>query len=198
MKQTNGMYINFSRIVPTLFELVGILLLTLLVVLLGNTKQLLDYYGLSGSGDVIKHSTSAAISNGLAELDGFSLTDKIVTFMVWAVIGVLCFSVVQVIAGAYRDFEENEKVSSNRYVHPSTFVRGAFWRKVILNFIGTLAGLIILGAALYCLLAYVLPVALANTSTFLTKISLGHVGSFLLGSLMLYGWIFVLTIILKI
>lgn len=172
-------------------------MLTLFVILLGNTKQLIEYYGLSTSGQIIKQNTSQAVATGLGKLDQFSFTDKVVTFMVWAIIGVLCFSIVQVIARFYRDFEIEEEVSSNRYIHPATFVRAVFWRQVILDFIGLLFCLVVLGAALYCLLAYVLPVTLTYTSTFLTGITVIHFGGFILGFVMLYGWLFVLTVIVK-
>jgi hypothetical protein len=46
-------------------------------------------------------------------------------------------------------------------------------------------------------LAYVLPIALTYTRAFLTGISLVHFGGFLLGFFMLYGWLFVLTVIPK-
>jgi hypothetical protein len=190
-------HIDITRIVPTLFEMLSLLLLAVGIIVLGNTKQLLDYYGLSSSDQLIKHSTSHAIASGLGKLDTFSFTDKVVTFLVWAVIGVLCFSVVQMIGRFYREFQDEEQVSSNHYIHPATFVRAAFWRRVILDFLGLLLCLVALGAALYGMLAYVLPIALTYTRAFLTGISLVHFGGFLLGFFMLYGWLFVLTVIPK-
>jgi hypothetical protein len=197
MQGQSSTHIDFKRVVPTLVELIGLLLLTIFIVVLGNTKSLIEYYGLAGSDEVISHSTSQAVASGLGKLDQFSFTDKVVTFIVWAIIGVLCFSIVQVIARFYHDFEAQEEVSSNRYIHPATFVRAVFWRRVVLDFIGLLLCLVALGAALYCMLAFVLPIALTNTRAFLTGISLINFGGFVSGFFMLYGWVFVLAIIMK-
>ena len=172
-------------------------MLTIIILLVGNTQELLDYYGLSGTKHVIKQSAGHAISTGLGKIDTFSFTDKVVTFMVWALIGVLCFSVVQVIARIYREIEEEEKLSSNRYVHPKTFTRGVFWRRVALDFLGVVVGLALLIGGLYCLLAYVLPIALTYTQSFLTGVSVVHAGSLVVGFFMLYGWTLILAIVLK-
>lgn len=196
MKQ-KGNVINFHRIIPTTAEFIGLLLLTVLVVFLGSTKTLINYYGLSSTDQLIQQSTSAAVSNGLSKLDAFSITDRLVTFLVWAGVGVLCFNIVQGISRLYHQLEEEEQVSSNRYIHPKTFARSAFWRGVAIDFIGTVSCLALLAAALYCLVGYVLPVSLTYTQTFLTGPSLAHAGQFAIGFFMLYGWIVVLTIAFK-
>ncbi|HET6925162.1 MAG TPA: hypothetical protein VFH39_05000 [Candidatus Saccharimonadales bacterium] len=180
-----------------MFEYVGLLFVALMILLLGNTQQLLEYYGFDTSGQVIKQGAHQAIASGLSKLDGLSFTDRVVTFVVWALIGVVCFSLVQLIGRVYHDFEEEEKVSSNRYVHPSTFRRADFWKQVALDFIVATISLGLLVAGVVLLFAYVLPVALSYSESFLTHASLSHFINFLVGFFMVYVWSLVLAVIFK-
>ncbi len=186
------MTIQFKRILPTPFELASLLLLAVALIGIGNTRQLLDYYGLDSSTTVIQNSAGSAINSGLSKLDAFSFTGRIVTFAIWSIIGVFCFSVVQAIGRVYRGLEEDEAISSNRYVHPRTFVRSAFWKQVIKDFTGLLVGLALLGSALYLFFAYSLPAALAYTRLFLLGVSASRIGAFVLGFGILYAWLIVL------
>lgn len=175
------MKVQPRNLLPTLYETIGLILLALFVIFLGNFSQLLNYYGLQSSGQVIRTSASQAIENGLSKIDNFSFTDRVVTFIIWAFIGMLCFSVVQGIGRVGRDLEYEERLSSNKFIHPKTFRRGKFWLQVAKNYIMLVISLAILSALLFLMLLYVLPASLAYCRSFLSGTTLSSVTDFLIG-----------------
>lgn len=186
-----------KNLIPTVYETIGLVALSLLVVLLGNTRELLDYYGLQSSGQVIKTSAGQAIGNGLNKLDSFSFTDRVVTFIIWAVIGMLCFSVVQGIAKVGHDIEYEERLSSNKFVHPKTFRKGAFWVQVFKNFIMLVVSLAILCALLFLILLYILPASLAYCRVFVGGINLTSAADFLIGLAIIFFGLLMLDLSLR-
>jgi len=180
------MKFNFKKLLPTPFELITLIFVDLLIIFLGNSKQLLSYYGLDSSNQILQNKAGSAISHGLSKLDNFSITAGIVTFAVWAVVGVFCLSIVQVITSVYSNFERDEALSSDRYVHPLSFTRVKFWRQVFWEFIVVLLLLVITGLVLYGFVAFALPIGLAYRRTFLLGISLPSVGSLLIGFAAVY------------
>jgi uncharacterized membrane protein SpoIIM required for sporulation len=191
------MTIRSKHIFPGTFELISLVVVSILVVVLGNSRQLLDYYGLSSTNQVLKQGAGDTIAKGLTQLDSFSFTGQVVTFLIWAVVGLLCFSVAQAIARGYQEFQREEELSSNRYIHPSTFRRSAFWKSVGWNFATVVAGLTLLGLALYGMLAYVLPIGLTYTQVFLQGVSVLHLGYFLLGLAVIYVGLIILDCCLR-
>jgi len=188
---------KLQRIIPTWFEAIGLFVLVVLFVLVGSTPQLLEYYGLNNANQVIKQGAGHAITTGLGRLDGLSFTASAVTFLVWAVVGILCFAIVQALSRVYQEVKEENQVSSSRYIHPNTFARATFWRQVALDFVSIFLSLAILIAGFYLLFAFVLPAALAYTQELLTGNGFQHLGGFVLGFCILYGWVLVLAAILK-
>lgn len=186
-----------KRILPNGFELIGLGFLTIFVTILGNSQQLIEYYGLSSSTDVIKTSASQAISNGLAVLDSFSFTRTVITFIIWGVVGLLSLSVVQAIGRVWQTIEYDEEVSSKHYVHPRMFTRKRFWREVIEDFFGLAAGVILLATSLYCFMAVVWPVGLTYARDFLLSMSLAKAGLFVVGLFVLYCGLTVILSCLK-
>jgi len=177
---------KYARLLPGTFELVSLIFLTVLVVILGNSRQLLDYYGLSTTNTVLRQSAGDAITRGLSRLDSFSLTSTVVTFLIWAAVGLLCFSIAQAIARGYHEFQREEELSSNRYVHPSTFTRRDFWRHVAGNFGLLVVGLLLLAIVLYLFFGYIMPIGLTYAQLFLQGVSIIHAGYFLLGLAVIY------------
>lgn len=191
------MSIKFNRILPNTFQSVAVFILAIFVIVLGNTKQILHYYGLNSSTQVIHNTTSSAITSGLGRLDNFQATAGLVTFGIWAVIGLFCFSIVQMIVRVYRGLEEDEALSSNRYVHPATFVRKAFWKGVLGDFVGLILSVLLLAVVCYLFVGYGLAISLADTRLFLHGVSVARIGDVLLGFVLLYAWLLVITSCLK-
>lgn len=186
------------KVLPTSFELVALIFLDIMIVLLGNSHFLLTYFGLDSSNAVLREGAGAAVSQSLAHLDTLSLTDQVVTFLIWATVGIFCYSIVQSVAGVYHEVEFDRELSSSRYVHPATFTKAKFWKQVITDFVVLLATVIVIASLLYALLAYVLPIALAYCRAFIADMSLSSIGAVVIGLALLYVWLVLLDMCLRI
>ncbi len=182
---------------PSIFEFVGLSFVGFFVMILSNSQQLLQYYGLTSSGQLVKNGVGGAVSHGLGKLDNFSITASAVTFAIWAVVGMLCFSIVRALARVYQEVELDAELSSNRYIHPSTFKRGDFWRQVTEDFALLLISLLIFGAVLVVFVSVVLPASIAYGRDFLSDVSIIRLGDFLLGLVLLYVGLIVVDIALR-
>src|SRR6476661_526754 len=96
---------RLNILVPSRVEYIGAFFLTLVIVLLANSQRLLNYYGLHYSDVVIKSSAGQAVRDALRVLDTFSLTNTVVLFLIWAIVGVLCFGILEALGSAYREFK---------------------------------------------------------------------------------------------
>jgi len=177
-----------SKILPSVFDLVAIIFLAILTIILGNSHQLLSYYGFDSSSQVIKVGAGTAVNHGLTHLDTFKFTDTVVTFLIWALVGVFCFSMVRALATAYQEVKFEKQFSTNAYVHPSTFTKGKFWRQVATDFALLVLALVVTALSLYALVAFILPTAFAYTRTFLIGFALKESFSLLVGFGIIYVW----------
>jgi len=188
---------RLQRIVPSLYEIVGLLFLAIALLIVGNSQALLKYYGLNSSQQVIQQSTHTILSHGLGKIDSFSATDRVVTFAIWAFVGILCFSIVQAIGGMYHQFKEDEALSSNQYVHPSTFTRGKFWRSVFFDFSTLVLGLVALGLLVYGFFGFVVPTALDFSRQLMSGIGLESIEKLLLAGVIVYVWLLLIDVCLR-
>lgn len=188
------MKLHLKYLIPSVFEVAGAGFLTFAVVLLANSKQLLNYYGLQSSNQVLQSNAGDAVRTALGRLDTFKGTDQVVTFAIWAVVGMVCFSIVQGLGRAYREFEFEEELSSRRYVHPSTFTKSKFWKGVLEDFAGLAVGLVMVGVGVYAFLAFVLPIGLTYSRLFLFSINLSNAAYFLLGLLVVFFGLVILSV----
>jgi hypothetical protein len=186
------------KVLPTSFELVALILLDIMIVLLGNSHALLTYFGLQSSNAVLQEGAGAAVTRSLAHLDSLSLTDQVVTFMIWAGVGIFCYSVVQSIAKVYHEVEFDRELSSSHYVHPATFTKAKFWKQVIIDFAVLMLTVLVVALMVYILLAYVLPVTLAYCRAFMAGVSLISIVDIVIGLALMYVWLLFLNICLRI
>jgi hypothetical protein len=161
------MKINLKYIVPTKEEVATAGVISLFIVLLSNSKRLLSYYGLQSTDEVIKTNAGNAVTGGLQVLDSFSLTNSVVTFLIWAVVGIICFALVESLAGAYGELKLERQITSNRYIHPTNFSNGKFWRGVFYNTLSLFFGLTLLAVATMFFMLVILPSGLAYSRSFL-------------------------------
>ena len=188
---------KLAKILPTSFELVSFLLLAALILLLGNSYQMLNYFGLEQSGETLHASAGNAVTAGLSKLDNFAFTSQVVTFLIWAIVGVFCFSIVRGIAHMYSEVKFDNDLSSSRYVHPATFTKARFWKRVGMDFAVLVAALSLTVAVLYGLLAYLLPVSLAYTRSFVLGMTPGSTVELFAGFALVYVWLVVVDMCLR-
>lgn len=175
------MKLQLKRLLPSPIEIFASVFLTLVIVLLANSRQLLNYYGLQSSDELIKSNAGNAVSQALRAVDSLSATDGVVTFLIWAVVGVICFGIVEAIGRAYREIEFENELSSRRYIHPATFTKAKFWEGVMLDSITLALALAIFMAVGFVLLLFVIPIGLVYSRVFLFNPSLLNALYMLLG-----------------
>jgi hypothetical protein len=142
------------------------------IVLLANAKQLLSYYGLQSSDQVIKTSAGNVVSDALRTLDSFDATSNVVTFLIWAAVGAVCFVLVETLGDAYQQFQLERQVGSNKFIHPRNFSQPKFWWGIIIDTISLLFGVTLLAAAVMLFMLILLPYGLAYGRVFLFDFSL--------------------------
>jgi hypothetical protein len=180
------MSITIRKFVPSGAELIGLIFLDILVLVVGNSKQLLSYYGLSASNQVVQGSAGSAISTGLSKLDNYSLTAAAVTFAIWAGVGLLCFSFVRGIADFYQKVELDKQLTSKRYIQPAAFKKATFWKGVFWDFGVLVAISVITLAVIYLLLSVFLPTGIADSRLFTSGISAKSIIKVVTGLAILY------------
>lgn len=167
-------------------EYIGLAFAALVVVLLANSHLLLSYYGLLASDNLVKSSAGAATQHGLKLLDSVSATTSIVTFLIWAAVGMVCFTIVESIFATVRELRLESELGSSRYIHPSTFTQTQFWRGVLANGITLFVGFILLASSLIGLVVFIVPLGLAYSRPLLVTTSLTNAGFCLLGMAIIY------------
>jgi hypothetical protein len=191
------MKIRLKTIIPSLQEAIVASVVSIIILFLTNSKQLLSYYGLQSSNEVIKSSAGNVLSDALKTLDSFSATNGIVTFLIWAVVGTVCFAIVESLGGAYHEFRLERQVSSNKYVHPLNFSGSKFWRGVILNAISLFFGLALLAASTLLFMILVLPIGLAYARNFLFDVTVVNAVYLVLGLLVMTVGLLVIDIAIR-
>ena len=161
------MKLQLKRLLPSSIELFASVFLTIVIVFLANSSQLLSYYGLQSSDQLIKSNAGNAVKQALNAIDSLTATDGVVTFLIWAAVGVLCFGIVEALGRAYKEFEFESKLGSTKYVHPSTFTKAKFWRGVLFDSIDFAVSAAIFMAVGLALLLLIVPVGLVYSRVFL-------------------------------
>ena len=190
--------LHLNTLVPSPWEVVACGVVGLTISLLGNSKLLISHYGLASSATTLSNHADTTLTNGLSKLDSYQATTTIVSFMVWAMIGLLTLSILQAIARLSQEVSYENNVSSNTYVHPSGFKRTSFWRQVLLQSIGTFASVALLVAGIILFGLYVLPLGLIYVRVFLLEFSASNFLYGLLGYLLLLAGLLALDILARI
>lgn len=188
---------NIRSFIPSSTETGGVAFVALLVVLLGNAKDLLNHYGLASSSKVVQAHIGSKVGDGLGKLDHFSLTTSVVTFAIWGVVGLIAFSVLQAALRVSGEVKYEEEVSSNQYVHPAGFSRQGFWRQIVISALISFGLLLLLAVVAVLYLVYFLPHGFTYARRFLLNASLLGVGDLLLGLLIVSVGTYILYFCLK-
>lgn len=185
------------QLTPSAAEFVGGLFLSIVAIFAANSKQLLSYYGLQSSNQLIQSSTGKVVTDGLRTLDSFSATDGVVTFLIWAVVGVLCFGIVEGLGHAYQEFKLENDISSGKYIHPATFTKGKFWRGVVIDSATLAFGLVLLLVSILVFAMFLLPLGLAYSRVFLFDTSIAHAVYILLAVAIVFVGLLLLDIAVR-
>lgn len=180
------MHIQLKKLTPSKAEVVFCGFLAVTLGLLSNTKLLLATQGLTTAAHSIGTSAQAAVTTGLAWLDTYELTTTVVTFMVWALIGLMTLSIIQAFGHALYQFDEKSRLSSNAYVHPSNFNRKKFWHVVLITSLGSfaVAAVSLVYIVIFCL--YLLPISSLYIGAYLSEFKLVDLPYALLGFALLF------------
>lgn len=166
---------------PNGAELIGTTFATFLIVLLGNGKDLLDRYGLSSSSAVVRQNIGNSFGSGLTKLDSFRFTNGVVTFGIWAIVGLVSLSVLQAILRVSSEVSYDKEVGSSHYVHPNNFSRTKYWRQILLNALFSFGSLLLLVLMAGVYLFAVLPRGFLYARRFLLHITVPGIGYLLAG-----------------
>jgi hypothetical protein len=186
------MKINTRPLAPSAIEYAATASLAVGVVLLANTRQLLGYYNLETSNQVVKNSASNVVESALKSIDSLSATSGVITFLIWAAVGIVCFGIVEAFAGAVHEIRLESELSTQRYVHPATFSKAAFWQGVLRNILTLLLGLALLTAVSLEFALFLLPLGLAYSRPFLFNFTFTSLLDILLGIILIFLGLLVL------
>lgn len=181
------MNINTKLPGPSKTEYIALGFVTLGLVLLANSKQLLGYYGLTASDQLVRSSATGATQRGLRSLDSLSATNSIVTFLIWAGVGVICFAIVESIAAGIHEFRLEAELSSDRYVHPATFTKSKFWHSVLLDVCTFVFSFLLLASSIFGFALFALPLALSYCRPLLFSTSGSNIVFFAIGLVIIYS-----------
>ncbi|MGH7240802.1 MAG: hypothetical protein ACREGB_00720 [Candidatus Saccharimonadales bacterium] len=165
---------RLKKLIPTSAELIGAFFASIAIIFAANSKQLLNYYGLQSSNQIVQSSSGKVMGDALRSLDSLSATASIVTFLIWAGVGILCFGIVEGMGHAYSELKLENDISSGRYIRPATFTKLKFWRGVVVDSVALAIGLAILVVTSLLLGVFLLPLGLAYSRVFLFDGSLAH------------------------
>jgi len=98
----------------------------------------------------------------------------------------------------YHEVEFDKELSSNQYVHPTSFTKLHFWKQVIIEFTVLFIALLVTVLAVYGFVAYIVPTAVDYSRTFLIGLSVGNIGNLLIGVAIMYVWLVFIALCLHI
>lgn len=180
------MHIQLKKLTPSKAEVAFCGFLAVVLGLLSNTQLLLSTQGLTTAAHSLDSGAREAIASGLAWLDTYELTTTVVTFLVWALIGLLTLSIIQAFGHVLYEFDEKSRLSSNAYIHPSNFNRKKFWHAVYVTSLGSfaVAASALIYIVIFCL--YLLPISSLYISAYFNEFKLADLPYTLLGFALLF------------
>lgn len=183
---------------PSALETGGIVFLSIMILLVGNAKDLLERYGLLSSSQIVKDRLAHGVDHGLTKLDSFRATNGVVTFVVWGAVGLVTFSFVQALLRASNQIRYEKQLSSNEYVHPANFNRRAYWRQIVRNGLVSFLLLACLVVALLFYIALMIPLSFLHARRFLLQPSAAHISELVIGLVVLAASTYIVYALLKI
>ena len=158
-----------SRLFPTSIELWYIVLVSCVLLVLGNGKLLLQKLELISSAQLIGGQVSTRVTSGLISLSTFKFTAGAANMIVWGATGLLIYSALQSAVRTLRTLQYDREFDSSSYIHPQNYSRRAYWHQIVLDAVlgFVLLALLVVGAVTYVVLA--IPASFAYIQMFIVK-----------------------------
>ena len=166
---------------PSALETWGVAFFALVIIVLGNTQDLLQRYNLISSSRVVHDQLSKGVTHGLRTLDSFAVTQNATTFIVWGLVGLITFSVIQTIWQTSQRVQYEEAVSSNEFIHPQNFNRTTYWQVILTNLVLSIAFLALFFVLAVVYVLFVFPFATHHVGHFLLRPGFSNIPDLLVG-----------------
>jgi hypothetical protein len=160
---------SLSQLLPDTVELGYTMLITCMIILLGNAKLLLQKARLLSSADLIGQQFSTKVTTGFDSLSSFRFTGSVIAAIVWGGVGLVVYSALQAIWQAVRTARYRREFDSQQFVHPKQFTHDSYWRQIVAD---TILGFVLLTLLILCTILYVvivLPASFAYTQRFIVN-----------------------------
>ena len=169
-------------LIPDGLSITAAILLGLVVVFLANAGYFFTFYGYQASAALVHQNTHNVIINFLQHIDRFELTDTIVTFLLWCVVGIFILALLQTVIRSYGAIRSDLDFTTDHYVKPQSFSRHRFFETLIFDILYLVLGMAMLLAAAVLFFGIALPYAnslirrLASHTTSLTDYGAAALG----------------------
>lgn len=179
------------------FELLCLALVTIGFGLAGIARPLLQRFDLISSTGFVQGHVGSTIQSSLHTLDNLAGTAGVVTFLTWAVVGLVVCSVVQAVARANGILQLERDVSSNRYVHPSGFSRKRFWRNILSDTLSLALSVAVFIAMLVLLIVLVIPTSIGYLQDFVMMTTVHNLIAGMVGLVAIFANATILFLVVK-
>lgn len=155
-----------SALYLSVFELWCLILVTTGFVLAGIAKPLLQRLDLIGTTNIVQAQIGNTLQSSLHSLDNLEGSASFVTFLTWAIVGLIVVSILQAAARASGLIQLERDVSSNRYVHPQGFTRRRFWSTILTDTLISVTLVTVFLLTIFVSIAVVIPTSLGFLQLF--------------------------------
>lgn len=142
---------------------------TALILFVLGTPTILDKYNTFGAREVLASDMGSFVSRVLLRIDELSFTNNVVTFLLWALVGVVVYALVSSLLRALAKAELERELASDTYVHPAAFSRTKFWREELLISVTTVGSMLLVLAACAFVFLTLLPSATVHLRSLITS-----------------------------
>ncbi len=183
---------------PSKLELVFYGVLSFVIIFAANFNYLANYlvHNTGGVPEFDKGITSLYTDGFLSFVDGLAFIPTSAIFIFWSLVGIVVYTILQSVLGLLAELKNDIDITQ-KYLHPSNFLRWKFWAEVFLQLIAhiSLYSLMVLWSFL---LGYVLiPLSTLFSSRLLGDFDFYNVASFIGSFALLYVGVIVFALILK-
>lgn len=148
-----------ALLVPDGYDVAVVLLTATILLLLANMAYLLDAYGYGASAQLVNSRAHDVFMDTLRKIDSFTLTPAVVTFLIWAVIGLVVAMVVYSGRQVYRELHVDLDMATEKYVQPRNFNKVRFLEQVMLDVVLVVTGVTLVICMVIVFFKLVFPVA---------------------------------------
>ncbi len=133
------MKLHLQSVTPTTRDVVYCSVFALVIAVIGNAYQVINYYVFRPDGTPAPQTTHDLIVAVMAKIDTFQPSAAIVTFIFWALVGLGVMAIFQGLVHVLRRVAHLQVASSRYYRHnrPKPLTRAAFWKQWAFTAIGS-------------------------------------------------------------